>query len=98
MASSSLSPSAAAPMRSSFSRGRSCGATVFIGASCCYTFPRVRRLLIGLLLLTAAGCSEPPQKEIDQAQSAIDAAHAAGADRYAAEEYAGATSTLQKAH
>jgi predicted S18 family serine protease len=57
----------------------------------------VRRLLIGLLLLIAAGCSEPPQKEIDQAQSAIDAARAAGADKYATEEYSGATATLQKA-
>lgn len=57
----------------------------------------MRRLLIGLLLLTAAGCSEPPQKEIDQAQSALDAARAAGADKYAAEEYSGATTTLQKA-
>jgi hypothetical protein len=66
--------------------------------SCCYTFPRVRRLLIGLLLLTAAGCSEPPQKEIDQAQSALDAARTAGADKYAAEEYSDASATLQKAH
>ncbi|HEY2432492.1 MAG TPA: DUF4398 domain-containing protein [Vicinamibacterales bacterium] len=59
-------------------------------------FP-VRRALIGLLLLAAAACSEPPQKEIDQAQSAIDAARAAGADTGAAAEYAGATETLQKA-
>jgi hypothetical protein len=63
----------------------------------------VRRLLIGLLLLAAAGCSEPPQKEIDQAQSAIDAARAAGADKdsvdkEAAGEYADAVATLQKAH
>jgi hypothetical protein len=58
----------------------------------------VRPFLIGLLLLAAAGCSEPPQKEIDQAQSAIDAARAAGADRYAADDFAGATATLQKAH
>jgi hypothetical protein len=57
----------------------------------------VRRLLIGLLLLVAAGCSEPPQKEIDQAQSAVEAARAAGADKYAADEYTGATTTLQKA-
>lgn len=57
----------------------------------------MRRFLIGLLLLVAAGCSEPPQKEIDQAQSAIDVARADGADKYAAEEYSGATSTLQKA-
>lgn len=57
----------------------------------------MRRLLIGLLLITIAGCSEPPQKEIDQAQSAVDAARAAGADKYAAEEYSGAATTLQKA-
>lgn len=63
----------------------------------------MRRLLIGVLLLVAAGCSEPPQKEIDQAQSAIDAARAAGADKEsvdkdAAAEYADAVTTLQKAH
>jgi Domain of unknown function (DUF4398) len=58
----------------------------------------VRRLfLIGLLLLVATGCSEPPQKEIDQAQTAVDLARAAGAERYATEEYAAAVSGLQKA-
>ena len=55
------------------------------------------RLFLVVLLLLAAGCSEPPQKEIDQALSAIDAARAAGADKYAADEYAGAQATLQKA-
>ena len=55
-------------------------------------------MLIGLLLLFAlAGCSEPPQKEIDEARSAIDAAQAAGAAIYAAEEYAGAAAALEKA-
>jgi hypothetical protein len=39
----------------------------------------VRRLLIGLLPPTAAGCSEPPHKESDQAPAAIEAARAAGA-------------------
>jgi Domain of unknown function (DUF4398) len=58
----------------------------------------VRRLLPVLLLLSIAACSEPPQKELDQAQAAIDAAKAAGADQYAPEEYTGATTTLQKAH
>ncbi len=59
----------------------------------------MRRLpAIGLLLLLAAGCSEPPQKEINQAQGAIDAARAAGADKYAAEEYNAATTALQKSH
>jgi predicted S18 family serine protease len=52
-------------------------------------------LLFALLL---AGCSEPPQKEIDQAQAAIDAATTAGADRYAADEFTAATTSLQKAH
>jgi len=60
-------------------------------------FFNVRCLLLGILLLFAAGCSEPPQKEINQAQSAIDAARAAGADLYAPEEYSGAEATLQKA-
>ena len=57
-----------------------------------------RRAAIGLLLLLAAGCSEPPQKEINQAQGAIDTARAAGADKYAAEEYSAAQSALQKSH
>jgi len=58
----------------------------------------VRRLLvIGCLLLAAAGCSEPPQKELDQAQAAIDGARTAGADRYAATEFMAALSSLDKA-
>jgi predicted S18 family serine protease len=58
----------------------------------------MRRLpVIALLLVLAAGCSEPPQKEIDQAQGAIDAARAAGADKYAVDEYTAATTALQKA-
>ena len=32
---------------------------------------------------SSAACSEPPQKEIDRAQGAIDAARAAGAEQYA---------------
>ena len=65
----------------------------------CYTFCEMRRLpVIALLLLFAAGCSEPPQKEIDQAQGALDAARAAGADKYAVEEYTAASGALQKAH
>lgn len=50
-----------------------------------------------LLLLVAAGCSEPPQKEIDQAQTALDLARAAGADKYATTEFNDAASALQKA-
>lgn len=58
------------------------------------------RRLIGLVcaLLVCAACSEPPQKEIDRAQGAIDAARAAGADQYAAEVFTAATSALQQAH
>lgn len=50
--------------------------------------------MTALLLL---GCSEPPQKEIDQAQTAIDLARTAGADTYATEPYAAAAAGLQKA-
>ena len=46
----------------------------------------------------SVACSEPPQKEIDRAQGAIDAARAAGADQYAAEAFTAATSALQQAH
>lgn len=59
------------------------------GASAC-----VWALTVGLL----AGCAEPPDKEMDQAQGAIDAARAAGADQYAKTEYEAATTALQNAH
>jgi hypothetical protein len=44
-----------------------------------------------------AACSEPPRKEIDQAQQAIDNARQAGAEQYAPEAFAAATSALQQA-
>jgi hypothetical protein len=50
-----------------------------------------------ILLLVATGCSEPPQKEIDQAQTALELARAAGADKYATTEYNDAATALQKA-
>ena len=53
--------------------------------------------IISALVLSAA-CSAPPQKEIDRAQQAIDSARAAGADQYAPEAYAAATSALQQSH
>jgi hypothetical protein len=53
--------------------------------------------LIALLLLALAGCSEPPQKEIDQAQAALDAARTAGAERFAADEFTAAANAIQKA-
>lgn len=52
-------------------------------------------LLFASLLLVAA-CAEPPSKEMNQAQGAIDAARAAGAEEYAAEELANAISTLEQ--
>jgi hypothetical protein len=57
---------------------------------------RVAALLCVLFL--SAGCSEPPQKEIDRAQGAVDTARAAGAEQYAAAEFAEATTALQQAH
>lgn len=42
-------------------------------------------------------CADPPNKEMDQAQGAIDAARAAGADRYASSEYTAATEALKRA-
>jgi len=59
----------------------------------------VRRLpSLVLLALIASGCSQPPQKEIDQAQTALDAAKSAGAEKYASDEYRAASASLQKAH
>jgi hypothetical protein len=59
----------------------------------------MRRLTVPLCaILLCAGCSDPPQKEIDRAQGAIDAARAAGAARYASDEFTAATTSLQRAH
>ncbi len=49
-----------------------------------------------LLILLAAACSEPPNKEMNRAQGAVDAARAAGAEQYAAESFTAATSALQQ--
>jgi hypothetical protein len=51
-----------------------------------------------LLALLVFACAEPPNKEMGQAQGAIDAARAAGADRYAPDEYTAATTAMQKAN
>lgn len=56
----------------------------------------LRAVVLALVLLSSA-CGTPPHKEMDQAQGAIDAAKAAGADRYAATEYNAATQSLQLA-
>jgi hypothetical protein len=59
----------------------------------------MRRLAaaIGTLVFLTA-CSEPPQKEIDRAQGAIEAARAAGADQYATESFTAATTAMQQTH
>ncbi len=49
-------------------------------------------LLFGLL----AACAEPPSKEMNQAQGAIDGAKAAGAEQYAPSELTAAVDSLRK--
>jgi hypothetical protein len=53
-------------------------------------------LLVGAVALTA--CAEPPTREINQAQGALDAARAVGAEAYARTEFQAADAALKKAH
>jgi len=46
--------------------------------------------------ILSAACGEPPSKEMNQAQGAIDAARAAGADKYASAEYNAALDSLKR--
>ena len=55
-----------------------------------------RRLALIITILSAAGCAEPPHKEMNQAKGAIDAARAAGADKFAAAEFTAATDALTR--
>jgi hypothetical protein len=57
-----------------------------------------RRLPAACLCLALAltACGTPPNKEMDEALGAIDAARAAGADRYASTEYTAATDALKR--
>ncbi|MCL4810979.1 MAG: DUF4398 domain-containing protein [Vicinamibacteraceae bacterium] len=61
----------------------------------------MRRLapLLALLLtvLVTSGCEEPPNREMHQAQGAIDAARAAGAETFAPTELEAATTALNRA-
>lgn len=51
-----------------------------------------------LALFITVGCGgDPPEKEMQQAQGALDAAHAVGADTYAAEEFKAAQLALANA-
>jgi Domain of unknown function (DUF4398) len=62
--------------------------------------PRLSVVLCAVMcaLVFSSACSAPPQKEIDRAQQAIEAARAAGADQYAPEAYTAATAALQQSH
>jgi hypothetical protein len=62
--------------------------------------PSVRRLLASVVLVgfcSFACGGDPPEKEMREAQSAIDTARAAGADLYARDEYSAAEDSLKKA-
>jgi len=54
---------------------------------------------LALALSLTVGCGgEPPNNEMQQAQGAIDGAQAAGADKYAANEFTAAQQALAHAH
>jgi hypothetical protein len=61
----------------------------------------LRRLSLSLAVLAAvagAACGDPPDKEMQQAQSAIDTARAAGADQYAHDEFTAAEDALKRSN
>jgi hypothetical protein len=51
-----------------------------------------------VLAAAAMACSAPPQKEFHQAQGAIEAARAAGAERYATDEFNAALAAIDRYH
>ena len=57
----------------------------------------VSGLLVATCLLATVACSAPPEKEIQQAKVAIEAAKTAGAEQYAREEFAAAKEALTRA-
>lgn len=58
--------------------------------------PTLRTLTLVALTLVTAACGNPPSKEMDQAQGAIDAARAAGGDKYATAEFGAAVDSLKR--
>ena len=48
------------------------------------------------MVVLSASCAEPPNKEMNQAQGALDAARAAGADTFATAEFKAAEEALRK--
>lgn len=57
-----------------------------------------RRLALVIVTLLTAACSEPPNKEMNLAQGAIEAARAAGAERFAADELKAAVDALVRSN
>jgi HAMP domain-containing protein len=57
---------------------------------------RVARRLALILAILSTSCAEPPNKEMNQAQGAIDAARSAGADKFAAGELTAAIDALKR--
>jgi len=59
---------------------------------------RVARRLALVIVFFSVACSEPPNKEMNLAQGAIEAARAAGAERFATAELAAAIDTLKRSN
>lgn len=60
---------------------------------------RAAALILLLSLCAPSGaCGDPPEKEMQQAQGAIDAARAGGGDQYTHEEFTAAVDALTHAH
>lgn len=57
---------------------------------------RAARRLALIITILSTSCAEPPNKEMNQAQGAIDAARSAGADRFAVAELTAATDALKR--
>src|SRR5687768_10694125 len=57
---------------------------------------RLSRALWVFLVALCTACAEPPSKEMNQAQGAIDAARAAGAEQFAAAEFTAAVDALRR--
>jgi copper oxidase (laccase) domain-containing protein len=54
-------------------------------------------LIVSLSILSTACQDDPPEKEIQQAQSAIDTAQSVGAEQYARDEYVAGQQALKQA-
>ena len=56
----------------------------------------MRRFVLVMLACVFVACAEPPSKEMNQAQGAIDAAKSAGAEEFAATELTAAIDALRR--